>query len=287
MCSGPRRTGCWSSSRPAISRRRSRSSTGSRSISRRRGTTRVLATVEHLFEAALYVGRLSQEVAREHHDALSDVGADGTATFILGGQIGEAPPDILLVYPEGNYIRASDDRPFLQIGETQVRQVPARLRGPLARRPRHGDEDRARLDDEHGAAPTSRSARPTTRPSIARADWTSTSIGSPRTRRSSASSRGLGAPPARRRRGAAERPTQRLTGSGASAYLRYLPSSRPTSTCSGRRRVAPAPGSRRSRTRCGSAEPGTRPRTGRVEQGQSLRAAAAALNVAPATAHRW
>ena len=47
------------------------------------------------------------------------VGADATATFILGGQIGDAPPDILLVYPEGNYIRASDDRPFLQIGESK------------------------------------------------------------------------------------------------------------------------------------------------------------------------
>ena len=52
------------------------------------------------------------------HRALA-LGADGTATFILGGQIGEAPPDILLVYPEGNYIRASDDRPFLQIGESK------------------------------------------------------------------------------------------------------------------------------------------------------------------------
>ena len=29
------------------------------------------------------------------------------------------PADILLVYPEGNYIRASDDRPFLQIGEAK------------------------------------------------------------------------------------------------------------------------------------------------------------------------
>ena len=28
-------------------------------------------------------------------------------------------PDILLVYPEGNYIHASDERPFLQIGETK------------------------------------------------------------------------------------------------------------------------------------------------------------------------
>jgi putative proteasome-type protease len=47
------------------------------------------------------------------------VGADATATFILGGQIGDAPPDILLVYPEGNCIRASEDRPFLQIGESK------------------------------------------------------------------------------------------------------------------------------------------------------------------------
>jgi putative proteasome-type protease len=78
-----------------------------------------LASVDHLFEAALYVGRLSREVAGEHRDALRQVGADGTATFILGGLVGSELPDILLVYPEGNYIRASDDRPFLQIGESK------------------------------------------------------------------------------------------------------------------------------------------------------------------------
>jgi putative proteasome-type protease len=44
---------------------------------------------------------------------------DATATFILGGHVGSEPPDILLVYPEGNYIRASDERPFLQIGESK------------------------------------------------------------------------------------------------------------------------------------------------------------------------
>ena len=75
-----------------------------------------LATVPHLFEAALYVGRLSRAVTERHAEAL---GSNATATFILGGQIGDAPPDILLVYPEGNYIRASDDRPFLQIGESK------------------------------------------------------------------------------------------------------------------------------------------------------------------------
>jgi putative proteasome-type protease len=81
-----------------------------------RGSGESLATVEHLFEAALYLGRLSSEVAGNHSATL---GTNATATFILGGQVAGEAPDILLVYPEGNYIRASDDRPFLQIGEAK------------------------------------------------------------------------------------------------------------------------------------------------------------------------
>jgi len=77
-----------------------------------------LATVDHLFEAALYVGRLGQEVCQSHAAGLGGTSA-GTASFILGGQIQGERPEILLIYPEGNYIRASDTRPFLQIGETK------------------------------------------------------------------------------------------------------------------------------------------------------------------------
>jgi len=76
-----------------------------------------LATAGYLFEAALYLGRVSRQVAAEHEDAMP--GVDATATFILGGQIAGEDPDILLVYPEGNYIRASDELPFLQIGEAK------------------------------------------------------------------------------------------------------------------------------------------------------------------------
>lgn len=75
-----------------------------------------LATVDRLFQAALYVGRLNHEVAARHAAAL---GTNATATFILGGQVGTEKPDLLLVYPEGNYIRASDERPYLQIGEAK------------------------------------------------------------------------------------------------------------------------------------------------------------------------
>jgi putative proteasome-type protease len=76
-----------------------------------------LATVHYLFEAALYIGRVLRAVIEEHREALH--GADPTATFILGGQVEGDAADILMVYPEGNYIRASDDLPFLQIGETK------------------------------------------------------------------------------------------------------------------------------------------------------------------------
>jgi len=75
-----------------------------------------LRDAAHLFEAALLLGRHNVEVADAHRATL---GADGASTFILGGQIGDEPPDIYLVYPEGNYISASEDRPFLQIGEAK------------------------------------------------------------------------------------------------------------------------------------------------------------------------
>ena len=75
-----------------------------------------LATVSHMFEAALYLGRLNKEVTAAH---IATVGPGASATFILGGQIAGERPDILLVYGEGNYIRASDTIPFLQIGEAK------------------------------------------------------------------------------------------------------------------------------------------------------------------------
>jgi putative proteasome-type protease len=86
-----------------------------------------LATVPSLSEAALYVGRVGREVADQHRPALDRIGADGTSTFILGGQIAGERPDIVLIYPEGNYIRASDDRPFLQIGETKYGKLMLEL----------------------------------------------------------------------------------------------------------------------------------------------------------------
>jgi putative proteasome-type protease len=40
-----------------------------------------------------------------------------SATFILGGQIAGGAMRMFLIYPEGNFIEATDDNPFFQIGE--------------------------------------------------------------------------------------------------------------------------------------------------------------------------
>ncbi len=81
--------------------------------------TQSLARVPHLFEAAAYVGRLSREVQERHLEALTRSGFNGEASFILGGQIRNQPPELYLVYPQGNCISASPQTPYLQIGETK------------------------------------------------------------------------------------------------------------------------------------------------------------------------
>ena len=78
-----------------------------------------LSNVRYLFEAAEYLGQVSQAVQQRHAPALHASGVSGEASLILGGQIQGQPPEIMLIYPQGNYITASDETPYLQIGESK------------------------------------------------------------------------------------------------------------------------------------------------------------------------
>ncbi len=51
-----------------------------------------------------------------------------TASIIIAGQIKGMQPRLYLIYPEGNFIEASPDTPFFQIGETKYGR-PIILRG--------------------------------------------------------------------------------------------------------------------------------------------------------------
>ncbi|MGQ0658010.1 MAG: peptidase [Chromatiales bacterium] len=74
-----------------------------------------LYAVSDLHEAADYVGAVN----RAQQTRLTGGGSAFEASFILGGQIGQEPSAIMLVYPEGNHITATADTPYLQIGESK------------------------------------------------------------------------------------------------------------------------------------------------------------------------
>ncbi len=80
-----------------------------------KGGTRCITSMAELSQVADYIGELSRAEQRKHESANDDFSAD--ASFIVGGQIGKRPPQLFLVYPQGNYISATIQTPYLQIGE--------------------------------------------------------------------------------------------------------------------------------------------------------------------------
>lgn len=84
-----------------------------------RGTPSIMEAPS-MFQVAQLVGQTLREViaGQTGQDGPS---ADGTfsATLIIGGQIRGGDPRLFMVYPEGNFVEASEDTPFFQIGETK------------------------------------------------------------------------------------------------------------------------------------------------------------------------
>ncbi len=78
------------------------------------------ATVEHASEAASYVGDVSAAAQRVSEDDQDQASGDFQATFILAVHIPGAPHMCYLIYPAGNYIAATNETPYLQIGELKT-----------------------------------------------------------------------------------------------------------------------------------------------------------------------
>ncbi len=87
-----------------------------------------------MFQVAAEVGRTLRRVVEgpgEFPDPDAGPQAEGarfTASMILAGQIRGMEPRLFRIYPEGNFIEASFDTPFFQIGETKYGR-PILLRG--------------------------------------------------------------------------------------------------------------------------------------------------------------
>jgi putative proteasome-type protease len=82
----------------------------------KKGADNLFAT-KTMFQAARLVGRAIREVKKIDGEALAAQSDAFQASFIFGGQIGSERPRLFLLYAEGNFIEATPDTPFFQIGE--------------------------------------------------------------------------------------------------------------------------------------------------------------------------
>ena len=74
-----------------------------------------LNTCSTIEEVANYVGSLTVKHSSPH--GINEEALQLGSSYIVGGQIKDQKSEILLVYPQGNYIRPSDTKPYLIIGE--------------------------------------------------------------------------------------------------------------------------------------------------------------------------
>lgn len=72
-----------------------------------------------MYQTARLVGNTVKEVIVSSSPDGQKADSNFNASFILGGQIRGGEPRLFMIYPEGNFIEASEDTPFFQIGETK------------------------------------------------------------------------------------------------------------------------------------------------------------------------
>lgn len=82
-----------------------------------------------MFQIAGIIGRLLRDTIKSQDAENVQTGSGAfSASIIVAGQIAGMEPRMFLIYPEGNFIEASSDTPFFQIGETKYGR-PILVRG--------------------------------------------------------------------------------------------------------------------------------------------------------------
>lgn len=76
-----------------------------------------LAKAPSMYDAARVIGNEIRRVADMDRAALERDDYKFNVHFLVGGQIRGEAPALFLVYPQGNPLQASEDSPYLQIGE--------------------------------------------------------------------------------------------------------------------------------------------------------------------------
>jgi putative proteasome-type protease len=78
-----------------------------------------LHSCRNMFEAARCVGDALREMHARDGEALRLQGVEFNPSFIIGGQINDEAPRLFQIYAAGNFVEATPDTTYFQIGESK------------------------------------------------------------------------------------------------------------------------------------------------------------------------
>jgi putative proteasome-type protease len=87
--------------------------------SRNSDSERTINNATSMFEVADLIGNALREVRRRDGPYLAQSNIEAHASFVVGGQIHGEAQRLFHVYSEGNFIEATPETPYFQIGESK------------------------------------------------------------------------------------------------------------------------------------------------------------------------
>jgi putative proteasome-type protease len=76
-----------------------------------------LHALPSLYDIARYIGEKVRQIQSQDREWLKKDGIDSQCSLLLGGQIQGQNLELYLIYTQGNFIQATQETPFLQVGE--------------------------------------------------------------------------------------------------------------------------------------------------------------------------
>jgi putative proteasome-type protease len=76
-------------------------------------------TAASMYDAAALVGDALREMHRRDAAFLAQSSIEANSSLIVGGQIKGEAPRLFHIYAQGNFIEATDDTPYFQLGESK------------------------------------------------------------------------------------------------------------------------------------------------------------------------
>ncbi len=83
------------------------------------GTPITIWNARSMFDAARVLGSAVRHVYDRDAEALKHAGLDFNATFVFGGQVKGEGMRLFMVYSAGNFIEATNETPYFQVGESK------------------------------------------------------------------------------------------------------------------------------------------------------------------------